>query len=80
MNLTFFFFFFADRNENRRNFAAKYCIMEKIVISSVDRKSLVKRYGACLVSRALSFKSNSIAAKEIRNSAMNSYKGYIVKF
>ena len=54
--------------------------MEKICVDPKSRKALVAKYGAHAVSRALSFKVNSLVAKEIRHEAMNTYQGYIFKF
>lgn len=42
------------------------------------RQALVKKYGASLVSKALSFKSNSLMCREIRTQAMNEYGGYLL--
>ena len=61
-------------------FAVKNYKMEKIVVNPEGRKSLVEKYGYKNVSVALSFKSNSLMAKEIRHEAMNVYKGVIFKF
>ena len=42
------------------------------------RRLLVKRYGASLVSKALAFKSESLASREIRTQAINEYGGVLV--
>lgn len=62
------------------NFAVKNYDMEKIVVNPKDKKLLIEKYGYKNVSVALSFKSNSVMAKEIRHEAMNVYKGTIFKF
>lgn len=62
------------------NFAVKNYKMEKIVVNPKDKKLLIEKYGYKNVSVALSFKSNSVMAKEIRHEAMNVYKGTIFKF
>lgn len=54
--------------------------MEKIVVNPKEKKLLVEKYGYKNVSVALSFKSNSQMAKEIRHEAMNVHKGYIFNF
>lgn len=54
--------------------------MEKIVVNPKDKKLLIEKYGYKNVSVALSFKSNSVMAKEIRHEAMNVCKGIIFKF
>ena len=52
--------------------------MKKIVVSQENRKKLIGTYGATLVSRALSFQSNSFTAREIRNQAINRYNGQLI--
>ena len=61
-------------------FAVNFYDMEKIVVNPKDKKLLIEKYGYKNVSVALSFKSNSVMAKEIRHEAMNVYKGAIFKF
>ena len=52
--------------------------MKKIMISRTNRAELVKKYGYKNVSVALSFRSNSIMAREIRHIALNDYNGQII--
>ena len=61
-------------------FAVKNDKMEKIVVDPKAKKSLIEKYGYKNVSVALSFKSNSLMAKEIRHEAMNEFKGVLFKF
>ena len=54
--------------------------MEKIVVNPTYRRLLVKKYGACNVSKALNFYSNSLMAREIRQEAMNECEGVLYKY
>ena len=47
--------------------------MKKIILQTKDRAELVKKYGKKNVSVALSFRSHSIMAREIRHVALNDY-------
>ena len=52
--------------------------MKKIMISKTSRAELVKKYGDCNVSKALTYFSNSLMAREIRHIALNDYNGQII--
>jgi hypothetical protein len=52
--------------------------MKKIILQTKDRAELVKKYGKKNVSVALSFRSNSIMAREIRHIALNDYNGQMI--
>lgn len=73
-------YIFLILSQSEPNFAVKNYKMEKIVVNPKDKKLLIEKYGYKNVSVALSFKSNSVMAKEIRHEAMNVYKGTIFKF
>lgn len=60
-------------------FAAKKYGMEKIFITTEQRRTLDKEYGQANVSKALNYSSNSLLSREIRQRALSEMNGVYFK-
>jgi hypothetical protein len=52
--------------------------MKRIFVDRKVRKELDERFGQANVSKAFTFLSNSLLAREIRHVAINEYNGIII--
>ena len=52
--------------------------MKRIFVDRKVRRELDERFGASNVSKAFTFMSNSLLAREIRHVAINEYNGKII--
>ena len=52
--------------------------MKRIFVERTIRKELDEKFGASNVSKAFTFTSNSLLAREIRHVALNEYNGKII--